>query len=118
MVGSRVVPKTQQRVDIRVLIAALQHRRWAVDGFHSLVIATSSDYVANAIISQIGRWLSSEWQLPMPEEVHDNRDLWQIFLSEVSKCNAEGLDVKIWHILPEITQHLNVEAERRAMEQS
>ena len=117
MVGPRVVPKTQQRVDIRVLIAALQHRRWVADGFNSLVIATSSGYVVNAVVSQIRRWLSSEWQLPMPEEIHDNRDLWQIFLSEVDKCNAEGLDVRIWHIPPGMIQHVYLEAERAAMGQ-
>ncbi|KAI1455612.1 hypothetical protein F4805DRAFT_459626 [Annulohypoxylon moriforme] len=103
-VGSSVILLTQDRADVRVLIAILQSRRWAAEGFSSLVIATSSDYVARAISEQLRTWLSYDWRRLAKWEVSDNSDLWQIFLSEVDKCSSEGLNVKIWPVAKSITQ--------------
>ncbi|KAI1204281.1 uncharacterized protein F4807DRAFT_355840 [Annulohypoxylon truncatum] len=113
--GRSMIPKTQDRVDVRVLVAILQCRRWAGEGFNTLVIATSSDYVIRVITVQLREWLSSDWRRPRREQLTPNRDLWQIFLSEVDNCKSEGLEVKIWQVPKPITEIVDLRAERVAL---
>ncbi|KAI2467956.1 hypothetical protein F4781DRAFT_285173 [Annulohypoxylon bovei var. microspora] len=106
--------KTKDSADIRALIAILQRRRWAAEGFTTLVIATSSHFVVDTITIMLRPWCSYNWQ-PPSGVVPPNRDLWEIFLAEVDKCNQEGLDVKVWQVLKTMTEQADLEAVRVAM---
>ncbi|KAI0880643.1 uncharacterized protein GGS22DRAFT_174421 [Annulohypoxylon maeteangense] len=106
-IGNLFVVRTQDRVDLRALIAILQCRRWSAEGFNTLVIATASEYVVRAVSWQLRIWLYYGWRCPTTGGVPDNSDLWEIFLSELDKCYSEGLNVKIWQIPSRMTQKVN-----------
>jgi ribonuclease HI len=97
--------KSKPRAALRAVIGALQFRDWSKDcnrAWRSVVIATSSQYVAKGTTGWLVDWeldgwkhfsgTSREWA-----EIGD-LDLWRLLLEEVRKLQVEGVNVSVWHI--------------------
>lgn len=55
-------PQTNNRAELRAVLAALGYKNWKDEGFTSVVIATDSEYVANGATIWIQTWLSDNWR--------------------------------------------------------
>ncbi|KXG45591.1 uncharacterized protein PGRI_033580 [Penicillium griseofulvum] len=100
---------TNNRAELRAVIAALRYRDWAAEGFTRLVIATDSEYVVYGITSWIWEWLTWSWVTTAGEPVR-NRDLWECLLGEVEMWQERGLTVQFWRI----PREWNTKADRHA----
>lgn len=90
-------PQTSNRAELRAVIAVLRFRDWVREGFHSLVIATDSEYVAEGITCWVRRWISNGWKTSTGAPVK-NQDLWQCLLGEVEWWHARTMRVQFWRI--------------------
>lgn len=88
--------QTNNRAELRAVIAALQFREWDREVL-SVVIATDSTHVVEGITSWIHEWLARGWTRKDGKPVK-NRDLWECLLDEVEHCGRKGLHVKFWRI--------------------
>ncbi|CAG8979339.1 hypothetical protein HYALB_00002464 [Hymenoscyphus albidus] len=95
-------PFTQDRADLRAIVAALQFLPWNMDcnrGWRSLVIATASKYVVNnATKGTIPRAWETEGETPHGMELYEftNEDLWKLMISEIRKLQEDGVQVRFW----------------------
>jgi ribonuclease HI len=97
-------PPTENRAALRAVIAALQSRDWASEGFKEIVFATD-----NAIVpydaGQLWRYKNSGWchrrgtTWDTPREVH-NIDLWKHLLKVANEMRND-LNIKFWYITVE-----------------
>ncbi|EEU45670.1 uncharacterized protein NECHADRAFT_80795 [Fusarium vanettenii 77-13-4] len=88
---------TNNRAELRAVLAALRFRNWPGEGFNKLVIATHSEYVAKGATEWVLRWLWNGWRTSNREAVK-NRDLWQALLGEFERLEELGLKVEFWKI--------------------
>ncbi|RSL66221.1 hypothetical protein CEP51_012860 [Fusarium floridanum] len=84
---------TNNRAQLRAVLAALRFRNWPGEGFTKLVIATDSDN----------------------REAAKNRDLWQALLGEFERLEELGLMVGFWKIHTGLNRELK-KAAKRAVE--
>ncbi|KAK4445243.1 ribonuclease H-like domain-containing protein [Podospora aff. communis PSN243] len=89
--------QTSNRAELRAVIAALRLRFWPGEGFHTLVIATDSEYVVEGATSWATSWVRSNWVKPGGGAVK-NKDLWQALLGECERFKERGMDIKFWRI--------------------
>ncbi|KAK4194086.1 RNase H domain protein [Triangularia verruculosa] len=71
--------QTSNLAELRAVIAALRFRHWPGEGFHTMVIATDSEYVRGG-------------------EAVKNRDLWEALLGEIERYKDKGMAVEFWRI--------------------
>lgn len=86
--------QTSNRAELRAVIAALRLRFWPGEGFHTLVIATDSEYVMEGSTSWARRWIRTGWMTRAGPV--KNRDLWEALLGEVERYNERGMAVHFW----------------------
>jgi ribonuclease HI len=94
-------PQTQQRAELRGVIAALQYRAWNSEGFRSIVIATNSEYVIHGATEWAWKWDKNGWKNPNEGVPVPNRSLWEKLMKEVKKLESIGVEPKFWHVSPE-----------------
>jgi ribonuclease HI len=90
-------PQTNNRAELRAVIAALQYRNWPQDGFDSLVIATDSEYLVMGITCWVSRWLRNGWRSNAGALIM-NRDLWELLLDLLEWWDENSLRVQFWGI--------------------
>ncbi|KAI1117113.1 ribonuclease H-like protein [Nemania sp. NC0429] len=86
--------QSNNRAELRAVIAALQFRGWNSDGVHTLVIATDSEYVAIGSTEWAISWVRDGWRRA-GQEIVKNQDLWEILLDEVKRLDGEGLRIQL-----------------------
>lgn len=104
-------PQTNNRAELRAVIAALQFRAWFGEGFTKLVIATDSEYVTKGATEWVRNWGKNGWMTSNGKPVQ-NRDLWEKLLSVVIVYEDNGMEICFWHIV----RALNREADSAAKE--
>lgn len=90
-------PQTNNRAELRAVLAALQFRYWPGENVRTLVLATDSTYVANGCTRLIHDWEANYW-MTARETLVENRDLWMALLDEFRRRASQGLTVKFWRI--------------------
>lgn len=89
--------QTSNRAELRAVIAALRFRYWPGEGFHTLVIATDSEYVVQGSTKWAKKWVKNSWVTRGRVSVK-NRDLWEALLGEIERYKDEGMAVEFWKI--------------------
>lgn len=102
-------PQTNNRAELRAVIAALAFRAWNGEGCKCLVIATDSEYVVEGVTNWISTWIQNGWKTSSRAAVK-NKDLWQCLLGEIEKFDGRGMKVQFWCI----PRELNTEADHHA----
>lgn len=97
-------PQTNNRAELRAVIAALSYRPWGHEmamssrRFNTLVIATDSEIVAKGATEWARRWISRGWRKPNGDDVM-NKDLWICLLGQIERLyDQTGMRVKFWRI--------------------
>lgn len=101
--------QTNNRAELRAVLAALRFRYWPGEGFNKLVIATDSEYVAKGATEWVLGWIRNGWRTSAGGAVR-NRDLWEALLGEFDRLEEVGLAVEFWRI----PRSLNGAADRAA----
>lgn len=89
--------QSSNRAELRAVIAALRFRNWAGEGFHTMVIATDSEYTAEGSTKWATTWMKNGWKTSGHAAVK-NKDLWEILLGEVERHKDAGLTIHFWRI--------------------
>ncbi|KAK7753397.1 hypothetical protein SLS62_004687 [Diatrype stigma] len=95
----RVYPHTNNRAELRAVIAALQFRQWASEGWDRIVVATDSRYVFKGATEWLRKWASRKFLASgSSSKPVANIDLW-LALSEALGNYAEaGCEVSFWKV--------------------
>ena len=107
----RLVHPESNRAELRAIVGALRYRNWASEGFTTLVLATTSDYIVRGATEWIRAWLQRGWSKGNGELV-SNMDMWQVFLGEVERWHEYGVKIQLW----KIPRKCNTETHRLAKE--
>lgn len=89
--------QTNNRAELRAVLAALRSHFWPSEGFHTVVVATDSEYVVEGATTWACEWVCNAWRKNAYADVK-NRDLWEALLGEVEEYKGRGLTVKLWRI--------------------
>lgn len=92
--------QTSNRAELRAIIAALRFRHWPGEGFHTLVVATDSEYAVEGATKWAKTWVKNGWKRRTDRRWDDvkNRDLWEALLGEVERYKSDGMVVEFWRI--------------------
>ncbi|GIK01228.1 hypothetical protein Aspvir_005260 [Aspergillus viridinutans] len=92
-------PQTSNRAELRAVIAALQFRFWAGEGWTKVVIATDSEYVVEGATSRIKGWVRNGWRTRNGRSVK-NKDLWKCLLRwcEDAATTRAKTKLEFWRI--------------------
>ena len=111
--GNKHTP-TSNRAELRAVIAALEWRRWYLEGWDALVIATDSTYVVNGSTTWVSAWIDREWNKANGSKAA-NKDLWKHLLRLFREYAIHGCEVMMWHI-PRSQNQLADKNARRGLE--
>ncbi|KJZ70661.1 hypothetical protein HIM_09934 [Hirsutella minnesotensis 3608] len=89
--------QSSNRAELRAVIAALRFRHWPGEGFHTIVIATDSEYVVEGSTKWAKTWAENGWMTRGGVDVK-NRDLWELLLGEIEGYKDYGMAVQFWKI--------------------
>ncbi|KAK0710175.1 hypothetical protein B0T26DRAFT_724270 [Lasiosphaeria miniovina] len=104
---------TSNRAELRAAVAALRLRNWEGLGLKCIVIATDSTYIVNGATKWAKTWVTNGWKTRAGADAK-NKDLWELLLSEVGKCKANGLRVDLWSIGRELNSDADAAAKQAA----
>jgi ribonuclease HI len=92
--------QTSNRAELRAIIAALRFRYWPGEGFHTLVIATDSEYAVEGSTEWARAWVENDWKKRVRRGWADvkNKDLWEVLLGEIETYKDSGMAVELWRI--------------------
>ena len=90
--------QTQDRGELRAVIAALMYRWWWQEGYQRLVIATDSTYVVEGITRYQNCWSAEGW-VKSKHEMITNSDLWDVLVYVLGSFQRLGLHVRFWLVL-------------------
>ncbi|OIW33173.1 RNase H domain protein [Coniochaeta ligniaria NRRL 30616] len=110
--------QTSNRAELRAIIAALRFRAWHGEGFHTLVIATDSEYAVEGSTKWVGTWIRNGWKRRVGRGWEDvkNKDLWEVLLGEIERYKDLGLSVELWRIPREWNTVADAVAKEAAVE--
>ena len=100
--GAIYTDSSARTAELRALVAALEFKTWATEGWEKVVIATTCVYVFRGITEYVAVWAARGWlegayhegqQLP-------NFDLWARALALVNEQAYRGCEVEIWKLTP------------------
>jgi ribonuclease HI len=94
----------------------LRFRYWPGEGFHTLVIATDSEYVVEGATNWTRTWVRNGWVKRGGVAVK-NRDLWEALLGEIEKYKDEGMAVELWRVPREWNMVADAAAKQAAAEE-
>lgn len=89
--------QSSNRAELRAVIAALRFRHWPGEGFHTIVIATDSEYVVKGATAWVKTWLRNGWKTKGNADVK-NKDMWEMLLGEFERQRDKGLSIQLWHV--------------------
>ncbi|KAK7931516.1 ribonuclease H-like protein [Apiospora marii] len=90
--GGEAADPTSNRAKMRAVIAALEFRAWADEGWRSIVIATDLLYVVRA--------RDRRWKKSGSSKRVANRDLWEEMQGIIDRLRESGTEVAFWYIRP------------------
>ncbi|KAK0736556.1 ribonuclease H-like domain-containing protein [Apiosordaria backusii] len=108
--------QTSNRAELRAVIAALRFRYWPGEGFHTLVVATDSEYAVEGSTKWAKTWIKNGWVKRGGGGVM-NRDLWEALLGEIERYKDRGMAVKFWRIPREWNTVADAAAKEAAAEE-
>jgi len=88
---------TSNRAELIAVITALRARIWWGEGFHTIVVATDSEYVVNGCTERCRAWEARGWKTSRRQPVQ-NRDLWEELIWGIEFIRHHGCDVQFWQI--------------------
>jgi len=91
------LPQTNNRAELRAVLAALGLRVWIGEGFKKIVIACDSQYVVNGISKWILKWRKNGWKTKAGTSVV-NKDLWKEVEEKLRMMEERGMLVQFWWI--------------------
>ncbi|KAJ6436341.1 C6 zinc finger domain-containing protein [Purpureocillium lavendulum] len=90
--------QSSNRAELRAVIAVLRFRYWPGEGFHTVVIATDSEYVVEGSTKWAKTWVRNGWVARGGASVK-NKDLWEVLLGEIEGYRDDsGMAVQFWKI--------------------
>lgn len=89
--------QSSNRAELRAVIAALRFRNWEGENFHTVVIATDSEYVVKGSTAWVKNWVQNGWMTSGRAPVK-NTDLWEMLLGEVERWKDAGMEIQFWKI--------------------
>ncbi|GFF54576.1 RNase H domain protein [Aspergillus lentulus] len=91
--------RTSNRAELRAVIAALQFRFWAGEGWTKVVIATDSEYLVEGATSWIKGWIRNGWRTSTGRPVK-KKDLWKCLLGwcEDAATTRTKTKLEFWRI--------------------
>ncbi|KAK8073594.1 ribonuclease H-like protein [Apiospora phragmitis] len=89
--------QSSNRAELRAVIAALRFRHWVGENFHTVVIATDSEYVVEGSTVLAKNWIQNGWRTSGRAPVK-NSDLWELLLGEVERWKELGMTIQFWRI--------------------
>ncbi|KAJ6551157.1 ribonuclease H-like domain-containing protein [Mycena capillaripes] len=93
----QVYTHTNNRAELRAVIAALKFRTWWGEGWKRVVIVTDSEYVGKGATTWVRNWARNGWRTAAGK-LAANRDLWEA-LSELIGAYAEGgCEISFWMV--------------------
>lgn len=94
-------PHTDDRANLRAALLGIGLSEWYKEGFASVVIATSSEYVVNGISRLVKKWEEDGWVLARgkgkKKEVA-NKDVWLELVRRVREVEKCGVEVRFWFV--------------------
>ncbi|KAM7203631.1 ribonuclease H [Naviculisporaceae sp. PSN 640] len=90
---------TSNRAKLQAVIAALQFRPWASEGWRRVVILTDLSYIVYGATSWLPRWVARRWRKPSRtrgSRMYANRDLWEEMQRRIDKLRSQGCEVSFW----------------------
>ncbi|KAK0719427.1 hypothetical protein B0H67DRAFT_642783 [Lasiosphaeris hirsuta] len=73
------------RAELRAVIAALRYRYWPSEGFHTVVIATDSEYVVEGSTNWVKGWDQERLEKAMRGHSVMSREFWEALLGEIEQ---------------------------------
>lgn len=107
---------TNNRAELRAVLAVLQYRVWTAENIHKLVIATDSEYVTKGSTEWLRGWVNKGWRNAAGRPVM-NQDLWKALLAEFLRWHGEGLEIQFWRIPRALNTVADAAADRGAYEE-
>ncbi|SPQ26751.1 605985cb-d4ee-4da0-81cb-a9ad04e6471e [Thermothielavioides terrestris] len=109
-------PHTSNRAKLRAVIAALQFRAWAGEGWRRVVVLTDLEYIVWGATRWLPRWVARRWRKPPSSPsssssrrgngggwrgygcrgCYRNRDLWEELQARIEELWAHGCEVSFW----------------------
>ncbi|KAJ7677824.1 RNase H domain protein [Mycena polygramma] len=88
---------TNNRAELRAVIAALKFRTWWGESWNRVVIVTDSEYVAKGATTWMRNWAANGWRKAgSKRERVVNRDLWEALSELMGAYAAGGCEVSFW----------------------
>ncbi|KAK4216840.1 hypothetical protein QBC37DRAFT_415892 [Rhypophila decipiens] len=97
---------TSNRAKLRAVIAALQFRPWAGEGWRRVVILTDLSYIVYGATAWLPRWVARRWRKPKRSprsedgrpgsRFYANRDLWEELQRRIEELRGNGCEVSFW----------------------
>lgn len=101
--GGAAADPTSNRAKMRAVIAALEFRAWADEGWRSVVVATDLAYVVRGATEWLPRWVQRRWRRKKQGGGGGrirNRDLWEELQGIVDRLRESGTEVAFWYVRP------------------
>ncbi|KAH7308384.1 putative ribonuclease H1 [Stachybotrys elegans] len=110
--------QSSNRAELRAVIAALRFRHWPGEGFHTVVVATDSEYIVEGSTRWVRTWVRNNWRTRSKKEGGyasvKNKDLWEMLLGECERPHHNGLAIQFWRIPREWNKLADEEAKKVA----
>ncbi|KAJ7155804.1 ribonuclease H-like domain-containing protein [Mycena filopes] len=91
----QVYPPTNNRAELRAVLAALGFRGWWGEGWRRIVIVTDSEYVGLGATTWMRKWAGNDWRTAGGKKAA-NRDLWEALSAAMGEYAAGGCEISFW----------------------
>jgi ribonuclease HI len=88
---------TNNRAELRAVIAALRFRIWWGEGWRRVVVVTDSEYVGKGATTWLRNWSSRGWRTAAGRHVA-NRDLWDALSEVMGEMANGGCEISFWMV--------------------
>ncbi|KAJ7172930.1 ribonuclease H-like domain-containing protein, partial [Mycena crocata] len=110
----QVYQHTNNRAELRAVIAALEFRSWWGEGWKRIVIVADSEYVGKGATLWMRKWAENGWRTAAGKPVA-NRDLWEALSEAMGGYASGGCEVSFW-VVPRAWNSLADAAAKAAVE--
>jgi ribonuclease HI len=93
----QVYQHTNNRAELRAVIAALKFRVWWGEGWKRIVIVTDSEYVGKGATIWMRKWAGAGWCTAAGKPAA-NRDLWEALSEALGTYAGGGCEISFWTV--------------------
>lgn len=95
----QVYSHTNNRAELRAVIAALRFRHWAGEGWERIIVATDSEYVGKGATEWLRDWAGRDWhRIGSGRKPVANQDLWRALSDVLGSYADAGCEVSFWMV--------------------